>query len=153
MYACDRKWWEKHLPAIKRDFRGELNTQFSNTNEKKWAEANGITAMPGAHADGLGSDRIHYGSNSGVQAIGLCWLLTKGQVTHINLLGYDMGQTGGKNHWFGDHPKGMTNGNYSSFICRYDKLAKDLAANGVTVTNYTRTTNLNQFKRASLDDI
>lgn len=62
-----------------------------------------------------------------------------------------MGQTGGKNHWFGNHPKGLTNGHYESFVPRFDQLAKDLAAAGVTVTNYSRATKLTQFKRANLD--
>ena len=71
--------------------------------------------------------------------------------TDINLLGYDMGQTGGKNHWFGNHPNGLTNGNYESFIPRFDRLAADLVKEGVRVTNYTRVTKLNQFKRGNLD--
>lgn len=142
-----------HIDAVKRDFNGQLYTQYSNESERRWATNNGITALPGCHSDGLGRNKIHYGSNSGVQAINVCWLLTKGQVTHINLLGYDMGKTGGKNHWFGDHPRGMTNGNYATFVGRFDKLAKDLAAEGVKVTNYTRQTNLTQFVRANLDDL
>ena len=64
-----------------------------------------------------------------------------------------MGNTGGRNHWFGDHPKGMTNGNYQGFVRRYDKLAEDAAKLGVEIINCSRSTNLDQFKRATIDDI
>jgi hypothetical protein len=106
--------------------------------------------MEGKHNAGLGKKIIHYGSNSGHQCINLAFLLG---ASHINLLGYDMGKTGGKNHWFGDHPQGMTNGNYESFIPRFDQLARDLADEGVTVFNYSRVSKLTQFERKSLDEI
>jgi len=148
LYACDKAWWQKHIQAVKRGFKGKLFTQYSNAKEQEYARENGIEALSGAHSAGLGRDQLHYGSNSGYQAINLAFLLG---ATTINLLGYDMGKTGGKNHWFGNHPNGLTNGNYESFIPRFDSLAKDLAAEGVDVINYTRTTKLTQFKRGNLD--
>lgn len=69
----------------------------------------------------------------------------------IILLGYDMQRTGGKAHFFGDHPKGMTNGAYEGFVSRFDSLAADLNSEGVTVLNCTRETRLHQFERADLD--
>ena len=148
LYACDKVWWQKHIDAVKQCFTGQLYTQYRNDAEKAYALENGIQALPGAHSAGLGRDLLHYGSNSGYQAINLAYLMG---ATHINLLGYDMSQTGGKNHWFGNHPNGLTNGNYESFIPRFDSLAKDLAAEGIEVVNYSRATKLNQFRRACLD--
>jgi len=70
----------------------------------------------------------------------------------IYLLGFDMGKTAGKSHFFGEHPKGMNNGNYQNFVNNFSQLAKDLEFEGVEVINFTRTTNLTQFKRATIDD-
>jgi hypothetical protein len=150
LYACDKTWWQKHIEAVKRTFKGKLYTQYRNPKEAEFARENGIEALEGAHSSGLGKKVLHYGSNSGYQAINLAYLMG---ATDINLLGYDMGQTGGKNHWFGNHPNGLTNGNYESFIPRFDSLAADLVKEGVRVTNYTRVTKLNQFKRGNLDCI
>lgn len=124
-------------------------TQYRNEGELKYARENGIQALPGASAPGLGENLLHYGANSGYQAINLAYLQG---ATRIILLGYNMEKTGGKNHWFGDHPKGLTNGHYDSFVPRFDKLAEDLAAKGVEVVNCSRHTRLTQFKRATIDD-
>jgi hypothetical protein len=73
----------------------------------------------------------------------LAYLLGAGTII---LLGYDMGATG-NTHFFGSHPPSMSNGSYSSFVPRFDQLAKDLHAEGVEVINCTTETALTQFKR------
>lgn len=115
---------------------------------KRWD----LNIIPGAHGKGLGEDRIHYGSNSGYQAINLAYLWGAGQIV---LLGYDMQTTGGKQHWFGDHPAGpmQCQSNYSGFMGNFTKLAEDLAARGVDVVNCTRETALTCFRRDSLDNV
>lgn len=101
----------------------------------------------GCGSKGLGLDKIHHGSNSGYQAINLAYLMG---ADCIILLGYDMHRRNG-NHFFGDHPKKFTNGDYSSFVPRFDALAKDLAREGVEVINCTPGSALHQFRMESLD--
>jgi len=138
------------MADIKKTFTGKLYTQQEKPADIVYAEANGITAIPGAHNNGLGKDRIHYGSNSGYQAINLAFLMG---AKLIYLLGYDMGRTGGKSHWFGSHPAGLCEGNYEQLVPRFTKLATDLAREGVEVVNLSRATNLQCFKRSTIEDV
>ena len=151
LYACDQRWWETHLDDIRATFKGKLYTQWHNNEQKDkvWADSQGITAIRGAHVKGLGREIIHFNGNSGAQAINLAYLLG---ATRIILLGYDMGATG-NTHWFGSHPKGMANGNYSQYVANFNRLADDLKREGVEVINCTRKTALNQFKRAELGSV
>jgi len=140
---------------VRDTFKGELYTQYHNDSTRKFAEKEGLKALPGAGHHGLGRDKLHHGSNSGYQAIGLAYLLAKEDKVHprIILLGFDMGRTGGKNHFFGDHPKGFTNGQYANFVPRFSRLAEDLASEGVEVINCTRQSNLNQFPKMTLEQV
>lgn len=151
LYACDRQWWDVHLEDVRKVFKGKLYTQWHDKEGKGkiWAESEGITAIEGRHGEGVGKDKLVFNSNSGSQAIGLAYLLG---ATRIILLGYDMGATG-RTHWFGEHPKGLSTGNYSSYVPTFTKLAEDLERDGIEVINCTRTTALTQFKRATIDDI
>lgn len=151
LYACDRQWWDIHLADVREVFKGKLYTQWHNPEEKdrEWAESEGINAIQGCHAKGLGSDRLHFNSNSGAQAINLSYLLG---ATRIILLGYDMGATG-NSHWFGDHQKGLRNGNYGQYVETFTRLAEDLKRAGVEVINCTRRTALHQFKQAELSTV
>jgi len=92
-----------------------------------------------------------YGSNSGYQAINLAFILGAGEII---LLGYDMQKTGGKQHFFGDHPNGpmKVDSDYNGWLGNFEKLASDLAGKGVEVINCTRQTALTCFKRMSLED-
>lgn len=148
LYACDLRWWQIHIEDVKKTFKGKLVTQYERDHEKEFAESNGILALKGLHKGGLGREQLHYGSNSGYQAINLAYLHG---ATHIVLLGFDMGATG-NTHWFGDHKHGLANGNYTSFVDRFTALAEDLKSEGVQVTNCTRKTNLWQFEKMSIDD-
>lgn len=93
---------------------------------------------------------LHFNSNSGAQAINLAFLKGAGRII---LLGYDMQNTGGKSHWFGDHPKELTNCNYATYTPRFNKLSADLEKEGVEVINCSRVTGLTQFKRSTIDEV
>lgn len=151
MYACDQRWWEHNLADIRKSFTGQLWMQWHNDTTRVFAEKNGINAVKGVGGSGLGDGCIKHGANSGHQAI--CLAHTVLEATEINLLGFDMGKTGGKNHWFGDHPKGFTNGNYEGFVDNFNKLASDLKAAGVKVVNYSRESRLTQFERGNIDEL
>jgi hypothetical protein len=69
------------------------------------------------------------------------------------LLGYDMQQTGGKSHWHGDHPQGLSRSSpLGEWVKQFRSLATDLKAQGVKVLNASRQTALDCFDRSPLED-
>lgn len=150
LYHCDRDWWNLHLDPIHAGFEGALYTQHHKPGDKEWAESLGITAIEGRHVEGLGHDAIHFNDNSGAQGVNLAYLL---DATRIVLLGFDMQNTDGQAHFFGDHPPQLSTGNYGVFVERFTQLARDLSTAGVEVINCTRQTALYQFRRATLEEV
>jgi hypothetical protein len=146
MYACDNRWWELHIAAVKKTFTGECWTQC------KKASANyKLKHITGKHREGLGKDIIHYGRNSGYQAINLSYLLG---AKKIILLGYDMQRTNNKSHWFGDHPgKLNTNTDYATFVPAFTRLNEDLKKEGIEVINCTPSSAIECFKKEKLEDV
>jgi len=149
LYACDLVWWDVHLKDVKRTFKGELYTKYRDDTEKAKADERGLTALKGSSNAGLGRSLLHFNSNSGAQAINLAYLLG---ATRIILLGYDMQNTGGKAHWFGDHPPELHNGTYHSYVPNFSRLANDLEQEGIEVINCSRHTALTQFNRGNIED-
>lgn len=147
LYACDQKWWDRyHQDIVDSAFAGELWTQ-----DNRAAQKYRLHRVQGAHAAGLGKTQVHWGGNSGYQAINLAYLWGARRVV---LLGYDMKKTDGKSHWFGDHPKGLSgNSPYSTWVQKFDRLAADLKAEGVEVINATLETALTCFPRRSIEVI
>jgi hypothetical protein len=70
--------------------------------------------------------------------------------SRVILLGFDMQNTGGKSHFFGDHPAHLATANYAVYVERFTNLAADLNYDGVEVINCSRESALYQFKRAEL---
>jgi hypothetical protein len=98
----------------------------------------------------LGRECIHFGGNSGYQAVNLAFL--RG-ARRIVLLGYDMGAgEDGASHWHGDHPGGL-NRSLPFHVWReaFPQLAADLATEGVRVINASRRTALGCFERMTLE--
>jgi len=132
-----------YYQEAKSEFAGELCTQ----DVKAW-EKYGITRIEGEAKPGLGREKIHFGGNSGYQAINIAYLFG---ATKIVLLGYDMQKTDGKSHWHGDHPKGLhKNPMMASWIKNFGQLARDLNDEGVETINATRNTALEMFKKQPL---
>ena len=134
-----------------REFAGRKWTQQESEKDDEQAQVIarfGLEWKLGSHLPGLGRERLHYGNNSGYQAINLAYLLG---ATTILLLGYDMQKTGGKSHFFGDHPEPLNAGSdYSDWARLFVGLAADLRTEGIAVTNYTRETALTCFPRGAL---
>lgn len=102
---------------------------------------------------GLGRDKLHFGNNSGYQAINLAYLLG---ATTIILLGFDMKRKAGKTHFFGDHPyhrndQGPTDPIMQRWCGNFVQLAQDLRDEGVDVYNASRETALTAFERRELE--
>lgn len=155
LYACDRAWWEYHKP----EFSGLKFTQHKlaspgeSKRDKECAAKLGVTAIAGINNPGLSRDPsvIHHGGNSGYQAINLAFHLG---VKRILLLGFDMQHTGGKRHWFGDHPRPLNNAaGIEGWRKAFTRLADDLRGEGVEVVNCSRETALTCFPRKKLCSI
>jgi hypothetical protein len=144
LYFCDGKWyqWHKDKPEFK-NFKGKIITQ-----DEKAAKEGGFEYMPSRPEEGLSTEPgfIHQGSNSGYQAINLAYHLGG---RRILLIGYDVQFTGGKAHWFGEHPDKVRS-SYKSWFRHYDKIAKDAEKSDLEIINCTLDTALTCFPRRNL---
>lgn len=152
LYSCDERWWTHHKGCS--DFRGEKwsshtpNSRNRHNDKIAAAERFGLNLVAGEDRDGfsLDPDLIHYGSNSGFQAVNLALLMTRRH--RVALVGFDMHGT----HFFGTHPSPLRNtGNFSSFIKRFERAAKMLP-DGVEIINATPGSALTCFERLPLAD-
>ena len=151
LYACDERWWNHHHGVP--DFKGEkwsshsLDEKNRHNDKRQCSEKYGLMLAAGRDQVGFcfEPDVIHYGSNSGFQAVNLA--LQFG-ATRIILIGFDMGGT----HFFGPHPAGLRNTNsFTNFIAAFDRAAKKLPDH-ITIQNATPGSALRCFKRIDLDD-
>lgn len=158
LYACDLKWWNWHKSseAIKANyhFTGQSALDFAGLKVTPDVQAakqfDQLLLIKGEHKEGLSTDPgvVHYGSNSGYQALNLAVLFG---APRIILLGYDMQFTDSASHWFGDHPDGVRS-NYDSWAPHYRSAAKQQEKLGVEIINCSRHTALEAFKRMSIED-
>lgn len=146
LYACDGDWWDKYIPDVLLKFKGELWTQDVFSRSKY-----GINVVDACKADGLGKNKIHYGANSGYQAINLAYLFG---AKKIILLGFDCKRgPNNESHHHGDHPGSLNREMpIKTWQQNFPILAKDLNDEGVEVLNSTRDTSLECFKRITLED-
>lgn len=146
LYACDPPWWDFHIESVRRVFHGERWTQ-----SEPAAKKHGLSAVKGEPKPGLGRTSVHFGGNSGYQALNLAFLWGAARIV---LVGYDMQKTGGKSHWHGDHPKRLAHGlPVSNWVHRFSALADDLKAEGVDVINCSRATALKCFAMQPLEEV
>jgi hypothetical protein len=105
----------------------------------------------GKSKTGLGLDCVHFGGNSGYQAINLAYLWG---AKRIVLLGFDCKDVDDKAHWFGQHPEGLTQIQpYQLWLNHFPAIAKDLAARGVEVINCYMDSAIQCFKKAEIETI
>lgn len=145
LYACDKRWWDKKRPQGASAFGG-----LGVTQDYDAAEAYGLVYVPSHSGRGLNRTpwATNQGLNSGYQAINLAYHFG---ASRMLLLGYDMQATGGKSHWFGDHPPGLqVPSPYKQFAERFVELARDLQAAGVAVVNCSAETALTCFPRGDI---
>jgi hypothetical protein len=144
LYACDYKWWNLHFDEI--IFNGELWTQ-----DLKAKREFGLSWVLGRNKNGLGSDCVHFGGNSGYQAINLAYLWG---AKRIILLGFDCQPLDGKSHWFGQHPQGLNQTqNFAMLIGNFNLLAKDLEQEQIEVINCSMKSALQCFKKVEIEKL
>ena len=161
LYSYEAAWWNHHqgVPA----FRGQkwssvplestsrnvdLDIRPQADSVEQWA----LQWVRGEDRLGLSFDPqlIHYGSNSGYQALNLAILFG---ARRIVLLGYDMQSTGGREHFFGPHPHPLRRwSDFAKFADMFRAAVPDLAAHNIEVINCSRETALDCFPRARLKD-
>jgi hypothetical protein len=146
LYACDGDWWDKYIGDVLLRFKGELWTQDVPASSKY-----GLNRIVGDKADGLGKDKVHYGANSGYQAINLAYLFG---ARKIIILGLDCKRgPNGESHHHGDHPSGLNKEMpIKTWLKNFPKLAEDLKIEGVEVINATRDTALECFNKVNLEE-
>lgn len=148
MYACDPHWWERYHAEVAANYSGELWTQ-----DPAAAKKFNLHHIPGVSQRGLGREAIHFGGNSGYQAMNLAYLWG---VRKMVLLGFDMQMTNGKQHYFGRHPyhdhgQGPSAALFRNWITQFHDLARDLKAAQVQVVNATRESALDCFNRGFIE--
>jgi hypothetical protein len=157
LYACDGLWWKTKgtdgrpmIDAIRQSgFAGQLWTQ-----GKAAADAYGLHYVRGWGDPGLTKrhDGINNGKNSAFQAMNLAKLFGWSTLETIVTAGLDMQRTNGKQHFFGDHPKPLSNTiPFDECIRLFAQLAADFSSAGVDVVNCSAQTALQCFRRAPLE--
>ncbi len=148
LYACDSAWWNHHKGA--RSFAGERWSSHGlcrKSNDKSDAARDyGLLLVGGRDSHegfSLDPDHIHYGSNSGFQAVNLAILFG---ARRIVLVGFDMHG----DHFFGKHPKGLRNAtSYAGFLRAFERAAKFLPAH-ISILNATPGSALRCFPMVDL---
>jgi len=144
LYACDARWWRWHqgVPGFA-GLKYGLERECRHFKGVQVLEQTGIEGLEAAPTG------LRTGKNSGYQAINLAVHLGAARVV---LLGYDMQRTGGREHWFGNHPNGSRSP-YDAFARRFASLVQPLRALGVSVVNCSRHTALTAFPRQPLLEV
>lgn len=146
VYACDYMWWKLNHMKVKQNIhRGRLWTQ-----DRAAAEQFQINHIQWEGKDGLGKRGLRVNGNSGAGAINLAYHFG---ARRILLIGMDMKPgPNGEKHWHPDHPKPMVQGQqFEEWRHKMGVLAKDLAAEGVTVINCTPGSALACFSMGDLE--
>lgn len=155
LYSSDRYWW-RHYGGVP-EFAG-LKVAIEHTPRRKdpalarlvpemiWMKHTGFDGVETSR-DGLRT----CANNSGGAAVNLALHLG---AKRIILLGYDMGVTGSKRHFFGEHPQGLSkNHNFPGWRAAFERMRAPFEALGVTVLNCSRSTSLNAFPVVPLEDV
>jgi len=152
LYGCDPSWWRYHKGT---EFKGEKWSTHEgpegSTNDKAEAQRLwGVRCVKGVSGAGFSLDPsvIHYGDNSGFQAINLAILFG---CKHIILVGFNMQKVGGKSHNFGEHPPELLSGTtYLPFVRHFEQAAKMLPQH-IRIVNATPDSALTCFPMMTLD--
>ena len=155
LYACDGSWWDLHSGCL--DFKGERWSSHGNkTHNEKLGIASryGLKLISGRDAEGFSLDPnyIHYGGNSGFQAVNLA-IHFLGGAGRIVLVGFDMRIVGGKRHFFGNHPATLmqTSAGYKAWPKQFERAAKMLPKE-IEIMNATPGSAMQCFPMVALRD-
>jgi hypothetical protein len=148
LFACDAAWWRYYrgVPG----FEGERWSSHGTGNDKQdVALAYGINCVRGRHGTVFSRKQglLHYGSNSGFQAINLAIQFGAAKIV---LIGFDMRVVDGQAHFFGNHPKGLRNADPRRFVTFFVQAAKQLK--DVEIVNATPRSALTCWPIVTIED-
>lgn len=145
LYFADVKWqkWHKDRAEFKA-FAGQRCSIFLGVDLK----LGGVHLLKQASHMGLSTDpgAICTGSNSGYQAINIAVLAG---AKRIVLIGYDSQPTGGKQHFFGEHPD-RSHAPYDVIRHRFADLVEPTKKLGVEILNATPGSSIACFPKVNL---
>ena len=143
------RWIQADRDYLERDRKAS-----ERVRELEAAGVRMVRAVRQARPLPLGDPRIAAGNNSGFAALMLARLLG---ARSIVLVGFDMQRTGGREHWFGPHPKKgkfiLADGDPANFRRCFIEAAPILAREGIDVVNCSPASALDCFRRARLSEI
>lgn len=147
-YACDMLWWRHNFDKI-----AKIKAQARCwTQDRGAAERYHINYVRQESLPGLGLKGLRVNGNSGAGAINLAVLFG---CKRIVLMGFDM-KFGphGKLHWHPDHPPPMVQHlDFNGWVHKFDLLAREIKAAGVSVFNATPGSALKCFKEVDLREV
>lgn len=153
LYSSDRNWWRYYdgVPTFG-GARVGIGTKPGDRSPVVVPSRVAVDVLTHTGHDGLelSPDGLRSGLNSGYAAINLA---VHTGAARIVLLGYTLGEVGGRSHFFGSHPKRLhttTPPQYATYRRAYDTLVAPLRALGVVVVNATPGSWLDCFPRVPL---
>lgn len=144
-YAGDYMFLKVHVAQMKQACKGRIWTC-----DRAAAERHQLHYAKPANAPGLGTSRVHLNGNSGAQAVNLAvvWGCTR-----LVLIGFDMRAVDGKAHYFGQHPKPLTQRQlFEEWIHKFAVVAQDARARGISIVNATPDSALKCFPMFDLKE-
>ena len=152
LYGCDDRWWHAHKGTAFGGEKWSSHGDAQNNDKRDIAEKYNVNLVRGVSANDKGfstnPEFLHYGDNSGYQAINLAILLGS---PYIVLVGFNMSRPGGKGHFFGDHPAGLTNQEeYERWVPQFARAAAELT--DTVIVNATPDSALTCFPTMRLED-
>lgn len=144
-YACDARWWKVHGPKIL-----NLSYKFSSWCYDDEGMQYGAKKIEGKGDKGFSKDRrlIHFGQNSGFQALNLCYLWG---ISRMILVGFNMQKVENKSHFFGNEREGnlAINSPYNRFAQNFFDIEHGIKK---TIVNCTTDSALTAFRVEDLDE-
>ena len=149
LYGCDAKFWRRNDGCP--DYTGEKWSSHDNGSNTKLAVARdyGVKLVNGKSGVRFSLDQhtIHYGTNSGFQAINLALLFG---ATSIVLVGFDMRIVEGQRYFFGKHPTSNRPSDFGIYSGIFEAAARALPKH-IRIVNATPGSALRAFPMVSLD--
>jgi hypothetical protein len=146
LYATDAKWWHWHhgVPSFT-GAKWSMEHSAWGTHRVLYTDVQRLRNT-GAGALEHNPTGLRNGRNSGFAAINLAVHYGAGRIV---LLGYDMQPSGGKSHFFGEHPNKQKSP-YPQFRNTMATLVKPLAKMGIEIVNCSVNSVLTCFPKADL---
>ncbi len=144
LFSADFRWWERrgptlHFSGLKFTAHAKVPTKYPDVVQLQIRGRDGFDPRP---------THITSGANSGHMAIHLSAHLGARKIV---LLGYDMQQADGRNHWHKDHDEQRPM-SFRIWKNAMTTLAVELRARGIEVINASRDTALQCYVRQTLEE-